>query len=312
MQFALESTSEESRTGGTNCDIFYLNSQYYQKLGEVWDHETKDFKVLYKPLYCCGSKEGSFEAHHLATSTFERWERKFIPLERCEEFTDLSSLPEEVRGHLVSRGSVHALTGGNPSLPLESSALPGPMQRGSAKVTTTVAVDVVPSSSSSSGPAAATCRSHSGFGSRSLEPYYIMDFAPEFQQIIIEGKKKATTRVLKPGVPNGEPSLLRIVDALAQQQAKQREEEEGRAGAEPSVEIWAVSDSGSDQDPPPVVFARLGVTAVQTTLFSQLTPELAALEQFPGVDSFQACLRKFYPWIGDDDEVHVFYFDVKC
>ena len=122
-------------------DVYVLNSLYYQKLGEVWDHETKDFKVLYKPLYCCSSKAGSYEAHHLATSTFERWNRKFIPVTNCA----VESLPEEIRRHIVSSSSIREMSAGHDSLPLLSTALPTSMQKGSTRVTTLV--DVPPSSS---------------------------------------------------------------------------------------------------------------------------------------------------------------------
>lgn len=64
--------------------IYYLPPYYYQKLGEVWDHEIKDFKIFYKPLYSCESKVNSYEAHHLAVSTFERWYRRFIPSLLCQ------------------------------------------------------------------------------------------------------------------------------------------------------------------------------------------------------------------------------------
>ena len=47
-------------------------------LGHAWDHEVQDFKVVYRPLYHCSSKEGSFEAHVLAVSHFSRWEDKFV------------------------------------------------------------------------------------------------------------------------------------------------------------------------------------------------------------------------------------------
>ena len=59
-----------------------LKGEYYQVLGHGWCHETKDFKVIYRPLYHCPSAVDRFEAHVLAASHFERWDDKFkrVPL----------------------------------------------------------------------------------------------------------------------------------------------------------------------------------------------------------------------------------------
>jgi predicted metalloenzyme YecM len=57
--------------------VFELKGQYYQILGHAWDHQIKDFKVVYRPLYHCAAAEGRFEAHTLACSHFERWDAKF-------------------------------------------------------------------------------------------------------------------------------------------------------------------------------------------------------------------------------------------
>lgn len=67
--------------------VFELAGQYYQLLGYAWDHQVKDFRVLYRPLYQCEAKAGRFEAHSLAVSTFERWEEKFreVPLAQVPE-----------------------------------------------------------------------------------------------------------------------------------------------------------------------------------------------------------------------------------
>jgi len=48
-----------------------------QVLGHAWDHETKDFKVVYRPLYHCGHKPDGYEAHIMAISHFSRWDTKF-------------------------------------------------------------------------------------------------------------------------------------------------------------------------------------------------------------------------------------------
>jgi hypothetical protein len=127
-----------------------------------------------------------------------------------------------------------------------------------------------------------------------------MDFAPEFQQMIMKGQKKATTRILKSHVENGEPDLHRIVDALKEQ------EEKHHASSKKGVVVSAVSDRHESN--PTEVFALIRVTSVESMLFSDLTPEIAAIEQFPSVESLKSCLQTFYPWIQDSDEVHIFHF----
>jgi hypothetical protein len=78
--------------------VFELKGQYYQVLGHAWDHEVRDFKVVYRPLYHCTAQPERFEAHTLACSHFSRWEEKFRgPLEPAE----LSTLPEAVRALLL-------------------------------------------------------------------------------------------------------------------------------------------------------------------------------------------------------------------
>ena len=285
-------------------NIYTLESKYYQKLGEgmtsqinipcigviyviiVWDHETKDFKVLYKPMYCCGSKKGSFEAHHLAVSTFERWERKFTPVHICR----LEELPAHVRIHVVSSKSVLDLSSGNDSLPLASVPLPPQMQKSSSQISVTASEPT--SAILSSGQT--ICRSDSGYGSRSLVPYYVLDFSLHFKDIIQQGKKRATTRVLKAGVEGGEPHLMELVRALDVQPSV-------------GVVVQAVCD---DDTSPALVFATLRVSSVEEVAFANLTQEIAEIEQFSTLDEFRACLRGFYPWIGDDDKVHVFYFEL--
>ena len=54
-----------------------LGGKYYQVLGHAWDHTQEDFCVVYRPLYHCEAKPNRFEAHIMATSSFERWESKF-------------------------------------------------------------------------------------------------------------------------------------------------------------------------------------------------------------------------------------------
>ena len=77
--------------------MWSLAGKYYQVIGHGWDHETKDFKVFYRPLYHCPAKKGSFEAHLLACSHFERWEKKFTQLSEA----DVSQLPAEVKAYIL-------------------------------------------------------------------------------------------------------------------------------------------------------------------------------------------------------------------
>ena len=75
-------------------DVFELKGEYYQVLGHGWCHETKDFKVIYRPLYHCPAAADRFEAHRLAVSHFSRWEAKFRRV-------DLGSVPAEARALLL-------------------------------------------------------------------------------------------------------------------------------------------------------------------------------------------------------------------
>ena len=75
--------------------VFELKGEYYQCLGHAWDHEVKDFKVVYRPLYHCTAADGRFESHHMAVSHFSRWESKFARL------VDLDELPTEIASRLL-------------------------------------------------------------------------------------------------------------------------------------------------------------------------------------------------------------------
>ena len=68
-------------------DVWSLKGEYYQVLGHAWNHEKKDFDVVYRPLYHCDAAEGRFEGHVLAVSHFSRWDAKF------ERVADLATLP---------------------------------------------------------------------------------------------------------------------------------------------------------------------------------------------------------------------------
>jgi len=61
--------------------VYELNGLYYQKLGEAWNHGSKCFQIIYRPLYHCKRQPGRFEAHLLAISNFDRFETKFAKVD---------------------------------------------------------------------------------------------------------------------------------------------------------------------------------------------------------------------------------------
>lgn len=304
-------------------EIYIFSEKYYQKLGEVWDHETKDFKVLYKPLYACGSKEGSFEAHHLAVSTFERWERKFTKVQ------DPETLSEVQKHFLVSADNVRDLSAGNSALPLVTAPLPAVVSKSSAVVTVLVS-DVVPlttpltlAASQATATAAAAvmrCRTQSGYGSRSLSPYYVLDFDPRWQHMIISGEKCATTRVLNAAIDGSEPHLQDLANAVLSQTltaSKHATSSSSSSSFSSSPSSWGPSSLDNDTGVDvyavsgDTAFAQLKVTSVTTTFkFGTLTQDIAAMEQFETVRAFQDCLLRYYPTIQSEDAVYVFYFSV--
>jgi non-canonical (house-cleaning) NTP pyrophosphatase len=75
----LNSRNKEDTDNTCRLRFYVLGGKYYQKLGEVWNHDVKDFVVLYRPMYHCSSKLKSFEAHVLAVRNFDDFERKFKP-----------------------------------------------------------------------------------------------------------------------------------------------------------------------------------------------------------------------------------------
>ena len=309
-------------------DVYTLSGKYYQKLGEVWDHETKDFKVMYKPLYACGNKEGSFEAHHLAVSTFERWERKFTKVQDSET---LSKIIQNQQPFLVSAQSVCDISAGNPTLPLVTVPLPTAVSKSSAAIAVSVSDVILPAPASAPASAAppataatavATisedvvptgvsgnnsyyCRTQSGYGTRSLSPYYTLDFDPCWQRMIVSGQKCASTRVLNASINGSEPHLQDLVDAVLSLSSSSSSPSSSYSNADSSggVDTYAVSGD--------TAFARLKITSVATSLtFGSLTQEIAEIEQFETVQAFQECLLQYYPTIQRDDAVHVFYFSV--
>jgi hypothetical protein len=81
--------------------IYELGGLFYQVLGHAWDHEVKDFKVVYRPLYHCEAKPGSFPAHTLAVSHFSRWEQKFARVRFDSEAQFCARVPAEVRARIL-------------------------------------------------------------------------------------------------------------------------------------------------------------------------------------------------------------------
>jgi hypothetical protein len=282
--------------------IFILDEKYYQKLGEVWDHETKDFKILYKPLYSCPSKNGSFEAHHLATSTFERWHRKFIPLTSLENH----SLPDSLRDYLLDQASLGSLTRGNPSLPATTKPLSKFVRHGSV-----IGIVTVPSLISSPPPHESyrLCQTVSGYGSRSLVPYHVIHFDLRWKEAILSGTKKATTRVLSSKITGSEATdLHRLLRDYSESEREQSE----------SLIVEAVCDLPTTPSPssspapslpsPVVVFAILKIDRIVEYPVRDLPLDLALAEGFLDLSSFVSCLREYYPFLQEDDAVHVFHF----
>ena len=92
--------------GAVEPEVFELKGQHYQWLGEAWDHQTKDFKVLYKPLYCCSPHGGvdltdRFEAHILAVTHYARWAAKFQPNK-----VRVETLPADAKRRVVPAGAL--------------------------------------------------------------------------------------------------------------------------------------------------------------------------------------------------------------
>ena len=59
-----EEEEEEEEPGSDEAlRFFHLKGKYYQWLGDAWDHDSKDFKPCYRPLYSCDAKADRFEAH---------------------------------------------------------------------------------------------------------------------------------------------------------------------------------------------------------------------------------------------------------
>lgn len=292
-----------------NLDVYALAGKYYQKIGEVWDHETKDFKVLYKPLYACGSKPGSFEAHHLAVSTFTRWESKFVKVDLC-------NLEDEVicsmcNSFVVSEKCVDEVSRGNDSLALTSVPFPEAMANASASVSVTITPRAVGTADNGNGTTK-LCSSDSGYGTRSLAPYFTIDFDPRWQGMIRSGLKGATARVLNAGILGSEPLLGALATEVRTWKAGAvaNPDSDLNLGSKGGVVVHAYSAPEKSTGGVGTIFATLRVYDVQTVSVAALTPELAAIEQFSTVEEFRVCLQGYYSSLTDDDLLHVFYFTV--
>eukprot|EP00928_Gymnodinium_smaydae_P053722 TRINITY_DN37648_c0_g1_i1.p1 TRINITY_DN37648_c0_g1~~TRINITY_DN37648_c0_g1_i1.p1 ORF type:complete len:170 (+),score=37.09 TRINITY_DN37648_c0_g1_i1:110-619(+) len=66
--------SRERKVALEAGEYYELNGRYYQALGHAWDHFRRDFCIVYRPLYNCAASQ-NFEAHLLATSHFERFQK---------------------------------------------------------------------------------------------------------------------------------------------------------------------------------------------------------------------------------------------
>lgn len=258
-------------------DVYILADNYYQKLGEVWDHEVKDFKVLYKPLYACDVKPGSFEAHYLAVSTFERWSLKFVQL----SLADINELPAEVSCRIVSTQALRELASGWLSYPQHTTHLPPGIMGHRARVVI------------ESDPAITLHSTESGYGTRSHKRYHTIDFAAQFESVILEGKKVATTRVTNTTAVGSEPHLNNLVQHML-----------NNSGENTTVRATTTdSTTGVSR-----VFAKLEITEIEIKKFGDLSIELAAMELFDSIAELQNCLLSFYPSLLPTDKVVVFYF----
>lgn len=262
-------------------EVYHLSGKYYQKLGEAWDHEVKDFKVLYKPLYDCNSKQGSFEAHYLAVSPFERWSKKF------EKITDddITNLSLAVREYLVQSPAVGELAAGCRSFPLTTTLLPEGMERCRASV------------SVESDRELSKCSTESGYGARSHYPYHTINFAAMFVDMILDGRKSATTRFVTPTAVGAEPVLNNLVQSFIS------------SSTPDDIVVRATTTDASSGIT--TVFAELRLRGMEVKKFGDLSLELARLEQFDTVEEFKSCLLKFYPSLTSDDNVTTFYFTVR-
>lgn len=288
-----------------DLDIYSLDNKYYQKLGEVWDHETKDFKVLYKPLYYCESKMGSFEAHYLAVSTFVRWNSKFLKINNNE----LQNLQEDVKCHIVSFAAVKEFhTRGLSSISYE---LPDVMK--------TTKPSILWSEDSTANVENNNDRlirslslTDSGFGSRSLKEYFTMDFALQFKDQIINHLKVSTTRVLDSTIIGSEPYLERLVTAVLKQSTNVYNDDTSNSIdnnlSTRNIKVRATTNYKLDEALGKYIFGIIEVYKVVKILVKDITLAMAKREQFDTIAEFVLCLRSFYPTLSENHQVFVFDF----
>lgn len=194
--------------------------------------------------------------------------------------------------------AIDELTKGNNKLPRSSVPYPPIVAHGS--VVNTVTSQEVKSLPLS--PPFKICQSISGYGTRSLVPYYVMDFDRKWIELILEGKKRATTRILTPDVPGSEEYLNSIVKKF------QTNPSHGLTISAVSDQLDSCSSSDSSTKSPSVVFAPIHIDEISTYTLRDLPLEVAQIENFIDLPSFVNCLREYYPTLQDDTVLHVFYF----
>jgi hypothetical protein len=111
-------------------EVWELKGEYYQVLGHAWDHEVKDFKVCYRPLYHCVAAAGRFEGHVLACSHYSRWESKFRRLKGATVSEIESQLPAAAAALLLRGPFVHDPRWAYDTAVLPTGAPPGATRSG--------------------------------------------------------------------------------------------------------------------------------------------------------------------------------------
>lgn len=299
-------------------DLYYLDGIYYQKLGEVWDHDIKDFKVLYKLLYSCGARAGSYEAHTLAISSFQRWSSKFIPISLLPSD---HHFPQEITPYLVSRKAIDELTQGSsasasPSHSKETIPFSSHLLNGTVTNSIVCTARKTPADYGLP-PDMKLYQSISGYGTRAHQPYHAIHFDSKWKGLILSGQKNATTRILSEEIIGGEPHLQDLVQRL-----ERNPDLDLLVQAICDIELPPtppLSDTTSptsllsslqvdDSRLPSEVFASLHVHKVMEYSVRDLPLEVALIENFSDLPSFLACLRGYYPSLTDESRVHVFHF----
>lgn len=125
---------------------------------------------------------------------------------------------------------------------------------------------------------------------------YVLDFHSDFKTVILEGKKKATTRILDGSIEGSEPILNQLVDAF-------------NVNVDSKESPFIVAASCTNDEEGFHIFGELVITRIEVCTVNDITVEIACSEDFINVFDFVECLRRFYPTLSDDNVVHVFQFD---